>query len=374
MYVNLFEPATLAWPARGATLALTAGFPASTSNTGTLTVVAPGALLPPTFSVLVRCPAWATSAGGNAVVLNGVALPAPAPGSYLNVTRTWAAGDVLAWYWPAEVRWEPLTDDRAAWAGVGALLFGDYLLAGINISTDVLAGNDPRKVAEWAVRVPDEAALRFVLTADDACGGGGKVAIDAVPLASVVFETYAVYFHTQAEPAVSYNGSAVTVLAGAAADWRTVGGASVVGNGADQNIRSGDPGETNAAALAAVVRDDTHAIAAVAFSFRYVSGYGPDGAHTGASFDVLLVDVCAAGSALTPPPPDAVRALIYSSGELTHYPFDVCPTCYSPRVAVNVTLPAPVAVKNSTALVLVFTNNDRNIQLDLPMDVSIVWA
>lgn len=375
VYVNLFEPATLTWPARGATLALTAGFPASTSNTGSLTVVAPGALLPPTFSVLVRCPAWATSSGGNVVTLNGASLPyPPAPGSYLNITRTWSAGDVLSWYWPAVVRWEPLTDDRAAWSGVGALLFGDYLLAGVNVSTDALTGNDPEKVTEWATRVPDESALRFVLTADDACGGGGTVEIAAMPLASVVFEPYTVYFHTQAEPAVSYNGSAVTVLPGAAADWRTVGDASVVGNGADQNIRSGDPGQTNAAALAAVIRDGTHALAAVSFSYRYVCGYGADGAHKGASFVVLLVDVCAAGTMLTPPPPAAVRAVVYSSGELTHFPFDVCNTCYSPRIDVNVTLPAPVAVQNSTAVVVVFTDNDRNVQLDLPMDVAITWA
>ena len=375
VYVNLFEPATLTWPARGAVLSLTAGAPASTSNTGTLTVASPGALLPPTFSVLVRFPAWATS-GGNVATLNGAPLPLPpAPGAYLNVTRTWAAGDVLAWYWPAAVRWEPLTDDRAAWRGVGALLFGDILLAGVNTSTDLLQGNDPAKVAEWAVRVPDETALRFTLSADDACGGGGgKVAIAAVPLASVIFEEYTVYWHTNAAPAIAYNGSAVTVIPGAAADWRTNGAASVVGNGADQNIRSGDPGETNAAVLAALIRDPTHSIARVAFSYRYVCGYGADGAHTGTNFDVLLVDVCAAGGALTPPPPAAVKAVVYSSGELTHYPFDKCNTCYSPRVDVDVALPEAVGVANSTAVVIVFYDHDRNVQLDLPMDVSITWA
>ena len=373
VYVNLFEPATLTWPARGATLALSAGFPASTSNTGALTVVVPGALLPPSFSVLVRCPAWADS-GANVATLNGAPLPAPAAGSYLNVTRVWAAGDVLSWYWPAAVRWEPLTDDRAAWSGVGALLYGDVLLAGVNTSTDLLQGNDPARVADWAVRIPDETALRFTLSADDSCGGGGRLAIAAMPLADVVFESYSVYWHTQAAPAVGYNGSAVAVLPGAAADWRTDGGASVLGNGGDQNIRSGDPGETNAAVLAAHIRDATHALAAVAFSYRYVCGYGADGAHVGASFDVLLVDICAAGDALTPPPAAAVRARVYSSSELTHYPFDVCNTCYSPRVNVSVTFPTPVAVVNDTAVVIVFTDHDRNVQLDLPMDVTITWA
>ena len=371
VYVNLFEPATLTWPARGAVLSLTAGAPASTSNTGSLVVQTPGALLPPTFSVLVRCPAWAT--GGNVASLNGAPLAAPAAGTYLNVTRTWGAGDTLTWYWPAAVRWEQLTDDRDAWRGVGALLYGDVLLAGVNSSTDLLQGNDPDKVAEWAVRVPDETALRFTISADDACGGGGKVSIDAIPLASVVFEAYTVYWHTNAAPAISYNGSAVTVIPGAAADWRTNGAASVVANGADQNIRSGDPREVNAAILAAVIQDASHAITRVAFSYRYVCGYGADGAHVGTNFSVMLVDVCAAGGALTPPPPAAVKAVVYSSPELTHYPYDKCNTCYSPRVDVDVALPEAAKVASTTAVVVVFNDNDRNVQLDLPMDVSITW-
>ena len=371
LYVQLFEPATLTWPARGAVLSLAAGFPASTSNTGALTVVSPGALLEPTFSVLVRVPAWAT--GANVATLNGVPLAAPAAASYLNVTRTWVAGDVLAWYWPAAVRWEPLVDDRAAWAGVGALTFGDILLAGLNTNTDVLPGNDPARVADWVTRVPNETALHLKISAAGVCAGSDRTFIDAVPLADVTFEAYTVYWHTQAAPAIAYNGSAVTVIAGGAGAWRTAGAASVIGNGADQNIRSGDPGEVTAASLLSDIRDPSHAIAGAAFNYRYVSGYGPDGAHVGTNFSVLLVDVCVAGS-LTPPPPEAVRAIIYQSPELTHYPFDVCNTCYSPLQKVDVTFPAPVAVTNLTAVVFVFHDNDRNIQLDLPMDVSITWA
>ena len=40
----------------------------------------------------------------------------------------------------------------------------------------------------------------------------------------------------------------------------------------------------------------------------------------------------------------------------------------------DVALPEAVGVANSTAVVIVFYDHDRNVQLDLPMDVSITWA
>ena len=56
-------------------------------------------------------------------------------------------------------------------------------------------------------------------------------------------------------------------------------------------------------------------------------------------------------------------------------PFDVCNTCYSPPQVVS--LPRGsfnIPVTNATTLELRFVNNNRNVQLDLPMDVSITWA
>lgn len=371
--VHLFESATLTWPARGAVLRMDAGFPASTAYTARLTVATPAAAAAPSFSVLVRVPFWA-STGGNAASLNGAPLAAPSNGSYMNVTRAWRAGDVLEWHWPAAVRWEALADERAQWSGVGALLYGDYLLAGVNTTSDVLAGVDPARVAEWAVRVPDEAALRFVLTAGSACGGGNATQTEAVPLAEVAFQTYSVYWHTSAAPPIRFNGSAVTLIPGAAGNWRTSGAASILANGGSDNIRSGDPGEVNAATLVAVVQDATHAVGAVAFAYQYVAGYGPSGAGRGTNFSLLFLDVCAAGAGALPPPPAAIKAVAYASPHLVDYPFDVCNTCYSPLVNVSITLPVPVDVTAETAIMLLFQDNDRNVQLNLPIDVSITWA
>jgi DUF1680 family protein len=87
------RPATLTWPATGAVIVQEADYPVSTTFTTRLTVQTPGHGTG-AFSLLLRVPAWATT-GGNTVTLNGVAVPGVTPGQYLNVTRVWAAGDVL---------------------------------------------------------------------------------------------------------------------------------------------------------------------------------------------------------------------------------------------------------------------------------------
>ena len=47
--------------------------------------------------------------------------------------------------------------------------------------------------------------------------------------------------------AVAYNNSASVVLSGSASDFDTYAGADIEPNGADQNIRSGDPGDVSTA-------------------------------------------------------------------------------------------------------------------------------
>lgn len=372
VYVHLFEPATLSWPARGAVIQQESGFPASTTFTSRLTILAPAAVGGAVFSLLVRVPAWAT--GANTATLNGLPLAGVTPGTYLNVTRAWALGDELAVYFPAAVRWEALTDDRPQWAGVGALVFGDLLLAGANVTTDVLGGTDPANVSQWVTRVPGDGPLAFSVAYNDVCSSGPATLI-AVPIADITFETYTVYWHTGPAgiPSVGYNSSGSSVLSGAAGEWATLGGAAVLANGPTDNIRSGDPDQINSAFLTTAVRDPTHAVKGVAFSYQYVSGYGPAGRHVGANFTVLLVDACAAPG-VAPPPPAAVRAVVYQSPELTMYPYDVDPTGYSPLQPVSVTFPTPVPVTNATRILLVFYDNDRNIQLNLPMDMEVFWA
>lgn len=374
VWVHLFEPATLTWRARGAVIQQESGFPASTSFTSRLTVQE-SASDGGQFSVLVRCPFWATT-GSNVVTLNGQPVPGATPGSYLNVTRVWTAGDVLQVYWPAAVRFEQLTDDRPQWQGVGALLYGDVLLAGVNTTEQFLGGVDPSNITAYVARVPDETQLQFAIRYKSLCSAAPDTTMTAIPLADVQFETYTVYFHTgpSVDNVVGYTGNPTTVLSGEGSNWVPNGQASILPNGPTLNIRSGNPQEINSASIATAIQDPTHSIAGLSFEYQYVSGYGPAGAHVGANFTVDLVQVCDPGASNLPPAPATVLATAYASPELTQYPFDVCNTCYSPPVPVSVKFAAPVPVTSLTRIDFVFYDNDRNIQLNLPLNVTIIWA
>ncbi len=363
VYVNLFVSSTVVWARPGGAVTLTqdAGFPYDPASTTVVTVSAvdPGAA---TFTLAVRVPFWA-SAPGNVFSLNGVPVsPAPAAGSYATITRTWAAGDRVDVFWQPFVRWEPLNDWRASFAGVGAIMYGSVLLAGLTTS-DALPGVDPARIAEFVTPVPAPPGSQTLnFTAASECAGAN---ITLIPLMDVMFEQYAVYFKTGTQAVIGYNASGVSVIDGSYASWSTTGGASVLTNGPDWNIRSGDPQEVNTATLMPVVQDPTHAVVGLNWTYRYVSGYGPAGAHVGTNFSLVATTVCG----------QTVSAPLYTSPELTQYPFDVCNTCYSPPV--NVYLPPGsinIPVTTATRFMLVFHDNDRNIQMDLPASLTIFWG
>jgi hypothetical protein len=161
---------------------------------------------------------------------------------------------------------------------------------------------------------------------------------------------------------VAFNASG-SVLA---SSFDTYGGASITANGPLQNIRSGDPGDVSTAAFIAVVIDPTHTVASISFNYQYVAGYGPDGAPGGVVLELI---------ALTPGPCGSQGTEIvslYKSEPLIHYPFDVCNTCYSPPQNVSVT-GLKMDVTGGVIFALRFTDNDRNVQLKLPMTATVTW-
>lgn len=371
LYVALFAPATVAWRA-GAVVRQDSGYPYASRYTTALTVVAPGASA--SFALAIRVPAWATS-GANTVTLNGAPVPGPvAPGSFFKVKRTWAANDVLSAHFPPALSFEALNDARANFAGVGALLYGGVLLAAVNTTSDAFpVDTSPAGLARALTRVPpappaggDYADLVFA-GASDGCGNA-----TFIPLADVVFERYAAYLHTASgDPAqpVGYNASGFSVLGGGADGFVTGGGASITPNGGDENVRSGDPGEVTSAAYVETLLDASHVVTGISFSYQYVAGYGADGAPGGTTFDVVAVEAGACGAG------GAVLATLYSSPVLSHYPFDKCNTCYSPPVNVNV--PRGSVALNVTGgvdIVFRFTNNERNVQLKLPIPATVYWG
>jgi len=163
-------------------------------------------------------------------------------------------------------------------------------------------------------------------------------------------------------------GANVTRLSGGGAgDFAFSGAADVEPNGGLDNIRSGGPGDVSTAAWSVVARDATHAIARVSFNFSYVAGYGGDGAPGGATLSLVALAPGKCGTA-----GGAVLATLYTSPVLDHYPFDVCSTCYSPPIAVDVRGLALDASKG-VVFALRFTDNARNVQLRLPLPVDVAW-
>jgi len=247
------------------------------------------------------------------------------------------------------------------------------LLAAVNGTSDAFpVDTTPTGLAAALTRSPpppgggDYTDLVFA-GASDGCGNA-----TFIPLSDVVFETYAVYLHTAAGgPAVpvGYNASGASVLGGGAGGFITGGGASVLPNGGDENIRSGDPGQHSSAAYVETLLDATHVVTGVSLSYQYVAGYGADGAPGGTTLDVVAVAAGACGAG------GDVLATLYSSPVLSHYPFDVCSTCYSPPIAVNVPAGSlALNVSGGVALAFRFTNNARNVQLKLPIPATVYWG
>ena len=210
------------------------------------------------------------------------------------------------------------------------------------------------------------------------CGGGGG----GVPCGAPYLATFVPYGATHLRiselpwtstppcgSALGYNSSGVSFLGSDSFDL--YGGAALVdNNGTDNNIRSGNPGETGTAAFLTFVKDAVHPVVGFSMDFQYVAGYGGDGAPGGAILEVV---------ALSPSPCSSGRGQIlstlYSSPELSHYPYDTCPTCFSPPIPVH--LPAGSFSLNATGglvFAIRIVNNQRNLQLKLPLPASVLWG
>lgn len=131
LFVNLFVSSRVRW--RNHTITQSAGFPASTNETTIITLVADAE---PALEVIlaIRVPFWAT--GANTVTVNGQSVGARiVVGDYLHVVAR--GGDVVFVHFPMSLRFEQLDDKRPQFSGVGAVMYGPLMLAGIT-STDQL--------------------------------------------------------------------------------------------------------------------------------------------------------------------------------------------------------------------------------------------
>lgn len=117
LYVNLFVPSTLDWQSRQVKLTQSTRFPYA--DTTTLTLQGDGR-----FSLFVRVPHWARQ--GVDVRINGEPQPADAaPGSYLQLRRTWQDGDQIRLRAPMSFHLLPLMDRP----DIASIFYGPVLLA-----------------------------------------------------------------------------------------------------------------------------------------------------------------------------------------------------------------------------------------------------
>jgi DUF1680 family protein len=141
LWVNLFVPSTAQFTTAGVKLTMETGFPDGDNAKMTLAMPASKE-----FTLVVRRPVWAGDAF--AIKVNGTALEQPtlaslrdlnaggrggAPGmeatqasSYVEIKRTWKAGDTVELTMPKSVRLEATPDNRQ----VAAIMWGPLVLAG----------------------------------------------------------------------------------------------------------------------------------------------------------------------------------------------------------------------------------------------------
>ena len=71
----------------------------------------------------------------------------------------------------------------------------------------------------------------------------------------------------------------------------------------------------------------------------------------------------------------ATLAVLYTSPVLSHFPFDSCNTCYSPPQVVSVPRGSiNLSAAEGLVFALRFTDNQRNVQIKLPLPLTVYWA
>ncbi|GAA4196102.1 glycoside hydrolase family 127 protein [Microbacterium oryzae] len=186
LYVNLYLASTLVWEETGLELRQESSYPEGETSTLTIVTAPSGPL-----DVHLRVPGWST---GVEITVNGEPADAEiAPGSYATISRTWAAGDVIAVRIPLRLRPEA-TPDRA---DIQALMYGPVVLTAVSSSTNYLK-----------VSLADHLGLDGTVTRGVAKRDGNVFAIGDLsfePAYAGRDVAYHMYFQRQ-EPTVSFAG------------------------------------------------------------------------------------------------------------------------------------------------------------------------
>ncbi|KAJ5158650.1 Six-hairpin glycosidase [Penicillium coprophilum] len=151
LFINLFMSSVLTWREMGITLKQSTTYPVG--DTSKLEVFGSG-----DWTMKIRVPAWATSAE---LRLNGEGLPnvKAQPGTYAQITRKWADGDVIEIRFPMSLRTVAANDNSS----MVAIAYGPTVLCG-NYGNQELSSTPT--LALDSIRRAGDSSLEFTSIAD----------------------------------------------------------------------------------------------------------------------------------------------------------------------------------------------------------------
>jgi DUF1680 family protein len=190
LWVNLYAPSIAEWKSAGVKLEVVTDLPIGQTATLKVTPQAPRK-----FTLALRRPFWAGS--GFSVKVNGAVFKTAAPASsYVEIARTWKAGDTVELVMPKTLRKEPLADNPNRLA----VTWGPLVLAGdLGPALSYQQAREPRPEVPVLV-APDQPVANWLKPVDGkpgtyrTAGVGLKQDIDFVPFYELPRHRYAVYW------------------------------------------------------------------------------------------------------------------------------------------------------------------------------------
>ena len=168
-------------------------------------------------------------------------------------------------------------------------------------------------------------------------------------LALVIMPTVQTAF---GRPMAQYNHS---FIATSAHDFLLGGGASVTRNPLNC-LRSGSPNQHSSAAFVLPLSPGV-TLTSISFNYRYTIGWGAPAPGKGTNFSLR-----------------AASRTLYSSPAYDDYPYSKVHPNYSLPVIFHADVSEPIPASGTTRLELLFDNNDRNIQLLLPLQINVTCS
>ena len=189
LWVSLYTPSTAEWKSAGVKIEVATDMPIGESATVKVTPQSTKK-----FTLMLRRPYWAGA--GFSVKVNGALAKAGPASSFVEISRTWKAGDTVELTMPKTLRTEPLADNPNRLA----VMWGPLVLAGdLGPELNLRQNGGPRPEAPVLVASaqPVTSWLKPVAGKPGAfrtTGVGLKQDVDFLPLYELARRRYAVYW------------------------------------------------------------------------------------------------------------------------------------------------------------------------------------